>query len=317
MLFYVGRRLGMTLAVVLLVAFLVFGLLSLTPGDPAMVIAGDQATPEQLDAVRRALGLDQPFLVRFMHWFGEMLDGNLGVSIFSNEPVIRLIVQRAGATLTLLCMSLAMALLLAIPLGVQAAARPGGVADRAFTVTSVLSFSTPVFVVGYVLDYVFASQLRWLPVQGYVSPADDLAGCLRHLLLPSLTLGLAYASLVARITRSTMRDVLSRDFIRTALAKGVSRRGILYRHGLRNAAIPTVTVIGSGIAALIAGSVITETVFAIPGLGRLTVDAVLHRDYPVIQGVVLVVSAVQITINLMVDLSYVLLDPRIRYWGTK
>jgi peptide/nickel transport system permease protein len=310
---YVIRRLAATVVVMAVVAFFVFSLLYLTPGDPAAVIAGDAATSEDIQRIRAALGLDEPFLVRFGGWVWALLHGDLGTSIFTNLPVTHLLAQRVEPTVALTLCTLVVAVLTAVPLGVIAAARAGTWIDRALMAFSVLGFSLPVFVLAYVLILVFSIDLEWLPVQGYQSIGEGFWGWLRHLVLPSIALGTVYIALIARITRAAMLDVLAQDYVRTARAKGLAPSAVLGRHALKNAAVPIVTVVGIGIALLISGAIVTETVFAIPGVGRLTVDAILRRDYPIIQGVILVFSAVYVLINLAVDLSYMLFDPRIRY----
>ena len=313
MLAYALRRILATIPVVLFVAFFVFSLLYLAPGDPAAIIAGDQATPAQIAAIRLNLGLDRPFLVRFGGWLWQVMHGNLGTSIFTSLPVSHMIAQRLEPTLSLMVLSTLIAITVAIPLGVLAAWKQGSWIDRVVMVLAVFGFSTPVFVVGYLLAYVFALKLGWLPVQGFHSLRHGFWPYLRTLILPSVALGLIYIALIARITRATMLEVLSQDYIRTARAKGVGNRAILFVHALKNAAVPITTVVGSGVALLIGGAVVTESVFAIPGLGRLTTDAILQRDYPVIQGVVLLFSFVYVVVNLIVDLLYTLFDPRIRY----
>lgn len=313
MLRYALQRIVMTIPVMAVVAVFVFGLLFVTPGDPAVVIAGEQASPEEVQAIRVAMGFDQPFYVQFGLWAQRLLSGDLGTSVFSREPVAELIAQRVGPTLSLLFGGLIIALLLSVPFGIYAAASRGKLFDRAFTAVTVLNFSIPNFIVGYLLVSIFALGLRWLPVQGYVPPDRDFGAYLLGMILPCLTLGMGFASLIARVTRASMLDVLSQDFIRTAKAKGADRNRILFAHALKNASIPIVTIVGLGFASLIGGAVITESIFAIPGLGRLTLEAISHRDYPVIQGLVLVFSAGYVLVNLAVDLIYVLLDPRIRY----
>jgi peptide/nickel transport system permease protein len=313
MLAYAIRRILATIPVMLTVAFFVFSLLYLAPGDPAAIIAGDQATPADIDRIRASLGLDRPFLVRFGDWLWHILHGDLGTSIFTNLPVTHMIAQRLEPTLSLMVLTVVLSLMVAIPMGVLAAWKQGSWIDRLVMVLAVFGFSTPVFVVGYLLAYVFALKLGWLPVQGFTPISHGLWPFLRTLLLPAVALGLIYIALIARITRATMLEVLSQDYVRTARAKGVGQRGILFVHALKNAAVPIVTVVGLGVALLIGGAVVTETVFAIPGLGRLTTDAILQRDYPVIQGVVLMFSFAYVIVNLLVDLLYTLFDPRIRY----
>jgi peptide/nickel transport system permease protein len=313
MIVYVLRRLGATFVVMAVVALFVFSLLFLTPGDPAAVIAGDVATADDIKQIRAKLGLDQPFLVQFGGWVWRLLHGDLGTSIFTNLPVTTLIGQRVQPTVSLTLCTLIVAVLVAVPLGVIAAARAGTWADRLVMGFSVLGFSVPVFVLAYMLIIVFSVKLEWLPVQGYRPLGEGLWPWLSHLILPSIALGTVYMALIARITRAAMLDVLSQDYIRTANAKGLAPRAVLTRHALKNAGVPIITVIGIGVALLISGAIVTETVFAIPGLGRLTVDAILRRDYPIIQGVILLFSGVYVLINLLVDLSYSLFDPRIRY----
>lgn len=296
-----------------IVALFVFSLLYIAPGDPAVVIAGDQATPEDVEKIRKALGLDRPFLERFGEWSWRILRGDLGTSMFTGLPVTQLIAQRLEPTLSLMVVTLLLAIVVAVPMGVLAAWKAGSLLDRALMAFAVFGFSVPVFVVGYVLAYVFALELDWLPVQGYTAFAQGFWPWLENLILPAIALGFVYIALIARITRASMLEVLQQDYIRTARAKGMGQRAILFIHALKNAAVPIVTVIGIGVALLIGGAVVTESVFAIPGLGRLTIDAILRRDYPVIQGIVLLFSFVFVLVNLVVDLVYILLDPRIRY----
>jgi peptide/nickel transport system permease protein len=310
---YVVRRLFATIVVMAVVAFVVFLLLYLTPGDPAAILAGDAATSEDIRRIREKLGLDDPFLERFGQWVWRLLHGDLGVSIFTNLPVTHLIGQRIEPTLSLTFCTLVVSVLVAVPLGVVAAARAGTWIDRAVMAFSVAGFSVPVFVLAYVLIMVFSIELEWLPVQGYRPISEGIWEWARHLILPSAALGTVYIALIARMTRASMLDVLAQDYVRTAQAKGLAPGAVLLRHALKNAAVPIATVVGIGIALLIGGAIVTETVFALPGIGRLTVDAILRRDYPIIQGVVLIFSAAYVLINLAVDLSYMLFDPRIRY----
>ncbi|NCV04120.1 MAG: ABC transporter permease, partial [Burkholderiaceae bacterium] len=307
------RRLGATVVVMAVVAFIVFSLLYLTPGDPAAVIAGDVATEDDIKRIRQSLGLDQPFIVRFGAWLWSLLHGDLGISIFTNLPVTKLIAQRIEPTISLTICTLIVAIITSVPLGTIAAARAESKTDRAIMGFSVLGFSLPVFVLAYLLILLFSLQLQILPVQGYRPIAEGFWPWLKHLILPSLALGTVYAALITRITRASVLDVLAQDYIRTAQAKGLEERNILIHHALKNAAVPIITIIGIGIGLLISGAVVTETVFAIPGIGRLTVDAILRRDYPIIQGVILIFSATYVIINLLIDLSYVFFDPRIRY----
>jgi peptide/nickel transport system permease protein len=310
---YVIRRILATIPVVVVVALFVFSLLFIAPGDPAAVIAGEQATPEQVERIRQNLGLDRPFLVQFSDWSWRLLQADLGRSIFTNLPVTTMIAQRIEPTLSLMLVTLVFSIIIAVPIGVLAAWKAGSLIDRAVMGFAVFGFSVPVFVVGYLLAYVFALELEWLPVQGYTPIARGFWPWLENLILPSIALGCAYIALIARITRASMLEVLQQDYIRTARAKGLAQAPVLFIHALKNASVPIVTVIGIGIALLIGGAVVTESVFAIPGLGRLTVDAILRRDYPVIQGIVLLFSFLYVLVNLGVDLIYTLIDPRIRY----
>src|SRR6516165_10158244 len=313
MLGYVLRRIVGTIPVMAVVALFVFSLLYIAPGDPAAIIAGDQATPADVARIRESLGLDRPFLVRFGEWLWQILQGDLGTSIFTNLPVLTMIAQRVEPTLSLMAVTLCLAITVAVPLGVLAAWKAGTWIDRAVMAFAVFGFSVPVFVIAYLLSFVFALELEWLPVQGYTSLAEGIWPWFENLILPAIALGCVYIALIARITRAAMLEVLAQDYIRTARAKGLGQRGILFVHALKNAAVPIVTVIGIGVALLIGGAVVTETVFAIPGLGRLTVDAILRRDYPLIQGLVLLFSFAYVLVNLIIDLLYTLLDPRIRY----
>jgi peptide/nickel transport system permease protein len=313
MLAYIIRRILATVPVMAVVAVFVFALLHLSPGDPAAIIAGDTATPADIARIHQALGLDRPLYVQFASWVWQLLHGDLGISIFTNLPVTELIAQRLGPTVALTISTLVVSVSAAVPLGVLAAWKAGSWIDRAVMVFSVLGFSVPVFVLAYVLIYLFAVRADWLPVQGFAGLDRGLGPFLAHLVMPTLALAMVYTALIARMTRASMLDVLAQDYIRTAQAKGLANRQVLLGHALKNAAVPIATVIGIGVALLISGVVVTETVFAIPGLGRLTVDAILRRDYPIIQGIILIFSAAYVLINLLVDLSYTLLDPRIRY----
>jgi peptide/nickel transport system permease protein len=307
------RRLAATIPVMGVVAIAVFALLHLTPGDPAVIIAGDYATTDDIARIRTRLGLDKPFLAQVGIWLGQVLRGDLGTSIFSGLPVTRLIAQRTEVTLFLTLYAMLISIGVGVPLGIIAAWKQGSLLDRVVMILAVSGFSMPVFWLGFLLVYVFAISLAWLPVQGYVPLTSGLPAMLRHLTLPALTLSVVYMALIARMTRASMLGVLGEDYIRTAFAKGLAPRGVLVRHALKNASLPVVTIIGLGFALLIGGAVVTESVFALPGLGRLTVDAIIRRDYPVIQGVILIVSGVYVLINLVIDVLYVVLDPRIRY----
>jgi peptide/nickel transport system permease protein len=310
---YILKRVLATIPVMGIVAVFVFLMLRLSPGDPAAIIAGDYATSADIAMIREKLGLADPILVQFWRWIGQILTGDLGISIFTNLPVTTLIAQRLEPTLMLALTTLTFSVIVAVPLGTVAAWRAGGWLDRGIMVFSVAGFSIPVFVLGYMLIYVVSLKLGWLPVQGYRPLSEGLWPFLSHIMLPTLTLSAIYIALIARITRASVIEVLQEDYIRTARAKGQSETKVLVRHALANAAVPIVTVIGLGVALLIGGVVVTESVYNIPGLGRLVLDAVLKRDYPIIQGLILLFSFVYILVNLIVDLLYTILDPRIRY----
>ena len=313
MLAHIFRRIVATIPVMAIVALFVFSLLYIAPGDPAAVIAGEQASPEDVEKIRKGLGLDRPFVSRFGEWSWHILQADLGTSMFTGLPVTQLIVQRLEPTLSLMVVTLILSVTIAVPMGVMAAWKAGTWVDRRLMAFAVLGFSVPVFVVGYLLAYVFALELDWFPVQGYTPLSAGFWPWLENLVLPAIALGCVYIALIARITRASMLEVLQQDYIRTARSKGMGQSGILFVHALKNAAVPIVTVIGIGVALLIGGAVVTESVFAIPGLGRLTIDAIVRRDYPVIQGIVLLFSLVYVLVNLAVDVIYTLLDPRIRY----
>ena len=313
MLSFVARRVLATLPVLAVVAVLVFLLLRLTPGDPAAILAGDAASATQIAQIRESLGLERPIPVQFAIWLRHLAAGDLGESYYYKIKVTELIAQRLEPTLSLAAVTIVFAVLVSVPLGALAAWRFGGAFDRALMAFSVLGFSVPVFVLGYILIWIVSLKLGWLPVQGYQRLAGGVGPWLRHLILPSLTLSVIFIALIARVTRAAVLESLGEDYIRTARAKGLPESRVLVRHALANAAVPIVTVIGIGIALLVGGVVVTESVYAIPGLGRLTVDAVLARDFPTIQGVILFFSLVYVGVNLLIDLSYVFLDPRIRY----
>jgi peptide/nickel transport system permease protein len=310
---FIAKRVLATIPVMGVVAIAVFLMLHLSPGDPAAIIAGDYARPADVERIRERLGLDEPIYVQFATWIGNMLQGDFGISIFSNRPVTTLVAQRLEPTVALAIATILVAVVIAVPMGVVAAWKTNTWVDRIVMVFAVLGFSVPVFVVGYAMIYVVSLKLNLLPVQGYVSFREGLWPFIAHLILPSFTLGIAYIALIARITRASVLEVLTEDYIRTAHAKGLPERRVLIRHALRNAAVPIVTVIGIGIALLIGGVVVTETVYNIPGLGRLVVDAILKRDYPIIQALIIMFSGVYVLINLLIDILYTALDPRIRY----
>jgi peptide/nickel transport system permease protein len=309
---YIIRRVLAIVPVMAVVAVIVFLLIHLSPGDPAALIAGDFASAEDIAKLRVALGLDEPLWRQFGLWAGKLLQGDLGTSIFTHVPVTQLLAQRMEPTLSIAALTMLVSIIVAVPLGVLAAYRAGTWIDRLVMLFAVLAFSVPVFLVGYLLIYGFAIKLQWLPVQGYVSLSEGVGPWLRNLTLPCINLALVYIALITRMTRATVVEVLHEDYIRTARAKGLAVLPVL-EHALRNAAIPIATTVGVGIALLIGGVVVTETVFAIPGIGRLVIDAVQHHDYPVIQSVLLLSAGTYVLINLLIDLSYRLFDPRIRY----
>ncbi|CAB3629605.1 MULTISPECIES: ABC transporter permease [Achromobacter] len=309
---YIIRRVLAIVPVMAVVAVIVFLLIHLSPGDPAALIAGDFASADDIAKLRVALGLDEPLWRQFGLWAGKLLQGDLGTSIFTHVPVTQLLAQRVEPTLSIAALTMLVSIIVAVPLGVLAAYRAGTWIDRLVMLFAVLAFSVPVFLVGYLLIYGFAIKLQWLPVQGYVSLSEGVGPWLRNLTLPCINLALVYIALITRMTRATVVEVLHEDYIRTARAKGLAVLPVL-EHALRNAAIPIATTVGVGIALLIGGVVVTETVFAIPGIGRLVIDAVQHHDYPVIQSVLLLSAGTYVLINLLIDLSYRLFDPRIRY----
>lgn len=313
MLNFLLRRGLATAPVLLIVAVIVFLLLRMTPGDPAAAIAGDAASVQDVERIRAQLGLNAPIVSQFFGWLGHVLRGDLGYSYFYKMSVTELIGQRLEPTLSVAAVTVVLTVLIAVPLGVLAASRRGGRLDRFIMGASVLGFSVPVFVAGYLMIWLFSMQLGWLPSQGYNRIAAGVGPWLRNLVLPCVTLAVMYAALIARVTRAAVSEALTEDYVRTARAKGISERRMLIRHALANAAVPIATIIGLSVAGLIGGVVVTETIYAIPGLGQLTVDAVLSRDYPLIQGITLFFSLVYVVVNLLVDLSYLLLDPRIRY----
>lgn len=312
MAFLILKRLIATIPVLLIVAVVVFLMLRLS-GDPAAILAGDTATSEQIAAVRTQFGFDRPIWEQFVTWFWQVLQGDLGESLFTGLPVTELIAQRIEPTAFLALTTIVFSVLVAVPLGALAAYTAGSWIDRAVMVFAVTGFSVPVFVLGYGLIWFFSISLRWLPVQGYTSPFEDFGAFLSTIILPTLTLSFIYIALIARITRASVMEVLNEDYIRTARAKGQIERRVLFRHALKNAAVPIVTVIGLGVALLIGGVVVTESVYNIPGLGRLVVDAITRRDYPIIQGLILFFALIYVVLNLIIDLAYTALDPRIRY----
>ncbi len=310
---YLFRRVLAIIPVMVIVAIFVFLLLRLTPGDPAAILAGDNASPEKLENIRLRLGLTEPLHIQFLNWTEQLLRGDLGTSLISGTDVSGMIGSRIWPTINLALMTIIISVLIAIPMGVVAAWRHRSWIDYLVMTFSVLGFSIPVFVIGYIFIQIFSIELRVLPIQGYRAPSEDLIGFLQRAILPSLTLATIYVALIARMARASMLEVLGEDYIRTARAKGAREKDVLFRHALRNAAVPIMTIIGTGFALLISGVVVTESVFNIPGIGRLTVDAILARDYPVIQAMILLTAGIYVVVNLIIDISYTLIDPRIRY----
>lgn len=313
MLSYIGRRILAVIPVILTVAVLVFALLRLIPGDPALIIAGDSATASQLEEIRGHMGLNKSIASQFVIWAGQVLRGDLGVSLHSRTPVLQMIRDRMGTTLALALCTIILSTSIAIPLGVLAAWRQGTKVDRGIMALSVLGFSVPIFVTGYALILLFSMKLGWLPVQGYKPFTSGLLAFAQHMILPTVTLSTGFIALISRITRSSILEVMGEDYIRTARAKGITEQAVMLEHALRNSAVPIITIIGISIAILISGVVVTESVFNLPGLGRLVVESVLARDYPLIQGLILLFSMIYIGVNLIIDILYVVFDPRIRY----
>lgn len=310
---FILRRAAASIPVMAMVAAVVFAILRLTPGDPAAIIAGDSATPQQLAEIRQTMGLDEPIHIQFFMWIWRLFQGDLGTSLLSGVPVAEMVGQRMGPSLALSVSTITLSVIVAIPLGILAAWRQGKLLDRVVMASSVLGFSVPVFVTAYVMILVFSLKLGWFPVQGYKPLSTGLWPFVQSLVLPTIALSTVYVALIARITRTSIIEVMGEDFIRTARAKGLRERSVLTGHALRNAAVPIVTIIGVGVAMLISGVVVTESVFNLPGLGRLVVEAVLARDYPVIQALILLFAFVYVLINLVVDALYTVFDPRIRY----
>jgi len=305
-------RVAGALVVLAIVAVLVFALTRLASGDPVALLLGDQASAADIAQVRIQYGLDKPLPTQFALWVGELLEGNLGQSIFLQRPVSQALLERAEPTLFLALFAVSIAALIGIPAGMAAAIWRGSVADQAVSSVAMLGASVPSFWLGLILIQLFAVHLGWFPASGYGDPGMGLAQRLYHLALPASVLGLLNSALIIRFTRASMLDILGEDYVRTARAKGLPERVVMIKHVLRNALVPIVTVLGLTVALMIGGAVVTETVFNLPGVGNLVVRAVLRRDYPVIQGTLLVIAAIYVFINLLVDLLYMVVDPRIR-----
>jgi peptide/nickel transport system permease protein len=310
---YILRRLLLLIPVILIVGIVVFTLVHLTPGDPAAVILGPDATSEQVERLRTQLGLDRPFYVQFVEWMAGVARGDLGHSLYLNMPVTEALLDRAQPTFTLMLYSLTISILIGVPVGVLSAIKPNSIFDRLAMTFAISGVAIPNFVLGILLIMIFAVWLRLLPSQGYVGLFQDPIGHLERMIMPAFSLGFSSAALLARLVRSSMLDVMREDYVRTALAKGVAFRNVITQHALRNALIPAVTVIGYSVGALLGGAVVTETVFNLPGMGRLVVNSIGRRDYPVIQGAVMLIAIFYLLANLIVDILYVYIDPRIRY----
>ncbi|MQA95664.1 MAG: ABC transporter permease subunit [Streptosporangiales bacterium] len=312
MLGLIGRRLLVLLPLLMVISFLVFSLILLIPGDPAVALAGDQPDPKRIAEIREMLGLDQPFFQRYLDWLGAVLQGDLGRSLFTDVPVLESLATRLPVTLSLAALAVVFALLLGFAVGSLAALRPGGLLDRFATVAASAGIAVPYFWVGMALVSVFSLGLTWFPAVGYTALSQDPVGWLHHLAIPAIALGLAPAAAVARQARSAMGTVLRGDYIRTARAKGLGPFHVVVKHGMKNAAVPVVTVLGTEAARLIGGTVVMEQLFALPGIGQLAYQAVFNRDFPVVQGVVMAAAVGVLLINLIVDVSYGYFNPRIR-----
>jgi len=310
---YLLRRIFYLIPVMLIVVSIVFFLIHLIPGDPATVMAGADATPADIAKMKQLMGLDRPVIEQYVRWLIRLLHGDLGDSIFLNRPVTVAIIDRLEPTIMLTSFSLILALLIGIPAGVISGAHPNTWLDKMMTVIAVLGVCMPPFWLGLNLIYVFAVAIQIFPPGNYIGLSADLKKSIYYMVLPSISLGFGQSALIARIVRSCMLEVLAQDYIRTARAKGLAEKVVVYIHALRNAMVPTSTVIGIAVATLMGGAVITETVFNLPGVGRLVISAVLRRDYPVIQGILLFIALVYVVINLLVDVLYCLIDPRIKY----
>ena len=310
---FILRRILLMIPVLLIVAVIIFSLIHITPGDPAVVMAGEEATVEQVEEMREKLGLNEPLPTQFYNWFKNALMLDFGESLFLRQPVTDAMIERVQPTALLTLYSLTIAILIAVPAGVVAALRRNSLVDRALMVMSITGAAVPNFFLGILMIILFAVVLGWLPPGGYVDIGDDPVQHLKRMILPSFALGFASAGLLARMVRSTMLDVLNEDYVRTAYAKGLPGRHVVLRHALRNALIPAMTVLGISLAGMLGGSIVVETVFSLPGMGRLVVQSIARRDFPVIQGVVLITAVIQLVVMLLIDVLYVYVDPRVRY----
>lgn len=313
MLKFVLSRAVAAIPVIIIVSIATFALLRLAPGDPATALAGESATPEVVAAIREQFGLDKPLYIQYKIWIENMLEGDFGTSIISGQPVIDMIIDRLEPTLSLALVTITFAVLIAIPLGILAAAKRGTVIDKLVMLLAVVGFSVPVFVVAYILILFMSVDLQWFPVQGFRSIRDGIGEFALYITLPATARTLLYVALITRMTRTSILEVLNEDFVRTARAKGISETRVLFRHALGNAAVPIITIVAISFATMLTGVVVTESVFNLPGVGRLTIDAVLARDYPIIQAEIFLASIIFVLFNLAVDIIYALVDPRIRY----
>lgn len=310
---YILRRLLSMIPVLFIVSLIVFSLLHLTPGDPALSMLGEEATPESIAALRGELGLDDPLPVQYVKWAGSVLQGDLGRSIRSNQPVAEAILQRLPITIELAILSVVISMVIAIPIGIIAAMRRNSPLDTASTTVALLGVSLPNFFLAILLIFLFSVRLGWLSPIGYTPFVDDPVDNLKRMIMPAITLGTALSAIVMRMTRSSLLEVLDQDYVRTARAKGLREARVVRVHALKNAMVPVVTVVGLQIGGLLGGTIITETIFVLPGIGRLLVDSIFQRDFPLVQGVVLFAALAFLFTNLAVDLLYAYIDPRIRY----
>lgn len=310
---YLLRRLLQILPVLLFASGVIFLMIHLVPGDPAFAILGPDARPEQVEAIRRQMGLDRPLAVQYLRWLGRVARGDLGVSFLNNHPVWDLILLKLPATLSLAAGGLTVALAISLPLGILSAARRSAALDAAAGGFTALGLSVPTFWLGILLVLLFSLRLQWLPASGYVPVLERPAVALRHLVLPSVTLGIAIAAILTRFVRSAMLEVINQAYVQTARAKGLRERGVVLRHALRNALIPVVTVVALQVGNLLGGAVVTESIFDFPGVGQLVLFAILSKDYTVVQGTLLLLVGAFLAINLLTDLLYAVLDPRVRH----
>lgn len=309
---YIIKRLLSMIPVLLIVAVFVFFLIHFIPGDPASVMLGPEATPEEVEKLREQLGLNLPIYQQFIHWFGNLFQGDLGQSFYMDMSVIQAFVEHIGPTFSLALLAQGVSVLIAIPIGVLAARKRGSQVDRTFMLIAMLGMSIPSFLLALLLMLIFGVKLNWLPVAGYEELASGFWEHVKYLILPAISLGAIQAAVISRMTRSSMIDILSMNYIKTAKAKGVKERVIIYKHAFRNAFIPILTILGETFGSLITGAVVTETVFNLPGIGQLVVNAITRRDYAVIQGTILLIAATYLVLNLLIDLLYGVVDPRVR-----